>query len=84
MNPIDLKTTFERLRTEANKVLVGLEEPFELLAVALFTGGHVKWFSNESVGLGGGWVPLGGVRAWWVWSASLTGRAGQCDSGCGG
>src|SRR5688572_33386921 len=41
MNPIDLKTTFEGLRTEANKVLVGPEEPFELLAVALFTGGHV-------------------------------------------
>ncbi len=41
MNPIDLKTIFEGLRTEANKVLVGLEEPFELLAVALFTGGHV-------------------------------------------
>jgi MoxR-like ATPase len=29
------------LRTEANKVLVGLQEPFELLAIALFTGGHV-------------------------------------------
>ena len=29
------------LRQEANKVLVGLEEPFELLVVALFTGGHV-------------------------------------------
>ena len=41
MNPIDLKTTFEGLREEANKVLVGLEGPFELLAVALFTGGHV-------------------------------------------
>ncbi|HEX6033593.1 MAG TPA: AAA family ATPase, partial [Anaerolineales bacterium] len=41
MNPTDLKTTFEGLRTEANKVLVGLEEPFELLTVALFTGGHV-------------------------------------------
>ena len=41
MNPTDLKTIFEGLRTEANKVLVGLEEPFELLAVALFTGGHV-------------------------------------------
>jgi MoxR-like ATPase len=41
MNPTDLKTVFEGLRTEANKVLVGLQEPFELLAVALFTGGHV-------------------------------------------
>src|SRR3972149_401431 len=41
MNPTDLKYIFEGLRTEANKVLVGLVEPFELLAVALFTGGHV-------------------------------------------
>ena len=41
MNPTDLKNIFEELRTEANKVLVGLVEPFELLAVALFTGGHV-------------------------------------------
>ncbi|HET9588686.1 MAG TPA: MoxR family ATPase [Anaerolineales bacterium] len=41
MNPTDLKTIFESLRTEANKVLVGLQEPFELLVVALFTGGHV-------------------------------------------
>jgi len=41
MNPTDLKNIFEGLRTEANKVLVGLVEPFELLAVALFTGGHV-------------------------------------------
>jgi len=41
MNPTDLKNIFQELRTEANKVLVGLEEPFELLAVALFTGGHV-------------------------------------------
>ena len=41
MNPTELKSIFEQLRTEANKVLVGLQEPFELLAVALFTGGHV-------------------------------------------
>ena len=41
MNPTDLRNIFEGLRTEANKVLVGLVEPFELLAVALFTGGHV-------------------------------------------
>jgi MoxR-like ATPase len=41
MNPTELKNIFEGLRTEANKVLVGLQEPFELLAVALFTGGHV-------------------------------------------
>ena len=41
MNPTELKNIFEGLRTEANKVLVGLQEPFELLAVAMFTGGHV-------------------------------------------
>jgi len=41
MNPTELKDIFEALRTEANKVLVGLQEPFELLVVALFTGGHV-------------------------------------------
>jgi len=41
MNPTELKTIFERLRSESNKVLVGLQEPFELLAIALFTGGHV-------------------------------------------
>jgi MoxR-like ATPase len=29
------------MRAEANKVLVGLEEPFDLLVVALFSGGHV-------------------------------------------
>ena len=41
MTPSDLQTIFQRLRAEADKVLVGLEEPFELLIVALFTGGHV-------------------------------------------
>ena len=41
MNPTELKNIFEGLRSEANKVLVGLQEPFELLVVALFTGGHV-------------------------------------------
>ncbi|MEW5938901.1 MAG: MoxR family ATPase [Chloroflexota bacterium] len=41
MNPAEIKTVYERLRAEADKVLVGLEEPFELLVVALFTGGHV-------------------------------------------
>jgi len=29
------------LRQEADKAIVGLEEPFELLAIALLTGGHV-------------------------------------------
>jgi MoxR-like ATPase len=37
----DLQDLFRRLRQEADKVLVGLEEPFELLVVALLTGGHV-------------------------------------------
>jgi MoxR-like ATPase len=37
----DLQVLFRRLRQEADKVLVGLEEPFELLVVALLTGGHV-------------------------------------------
>lgn len=41
MKPAELKTAYENLRHEANKVIVGLEEPFELLTVALFTGGHV-------------------------------------------
>jgi len=41
MNPTDLKSIFETVRAEADKVLVGLQEPFELLAVAMFTGGHV-------------------------------------------
>jgi len=39
-NP-DLQILFRRLREEADKVLVGLEEPFELLVVALLTGGHI-------------------------------------------
>ena len=40
-NPSELQNLFKRLRQEADKVLVGLDEPFELLVVALFTGGHV-------------------------------------------
>jgi len=41
MTPADLQAVFRRLRQEADKVLVGLEEQFELLVVALLTGGHV-------------------------------------------
>ncbi len=41
MSPSDLQSLYRRLREEADKVLVGLEEPFELLVVALLTGGHV-------------------------------------------
>jgi MoxR-like ATPase len=32
---------YERMRTESSKILVGLEEPFGLMIVALLTGGHV-------------------------------------------
>ncbi len=32
---------YDATRAEANKVLVGLEEPFELLTIALISGGHV-------------------------------------------
>ena len=38
---MNLQLLYQRLREEAGKVIVGLEEPFELLAVAMFTGGHV-------------------------------------------
>ncbi len=41
MKLTDLKTAFEKLHTESSKVLVGLDAPFELLVVALFSGGHV-------------------------------------------
>jgi MoxR-like ATPase len=36
-----LQSLIQQMRSEASKVLVGLDEPFELLTVALFTGGHV-------------------------------------------
>jgi MoxR-like ATPase len=41
MQITDLKSVYQNLRAEAGKVLVGLDDPFELLAVALFSGGHV-------------------------------------------
>ncbi|HKZ70151.1 MAG TPA: MoxR family ATPase [Anaerolineales bacterium] len=41
MQLTDIQTLYRQLRQEAEKVIVGLEEPFELLVVALFTGGHV-------------------------------------------
>ncbi len=41
MNLSDLQTWHQRLRQEADKVIVGLEEPFTMLLIALFTGGHV-------------------------------------------
>ena len=37
----ELQALYGRLRQEAGKVIVGLEEPLELLVVALLTGGHV-------------------------------------------
>lgn len=37
----DIQILFRRLRQEAEKVIVGQEESFELLVVALLTGGHV-------------------------------------------
>lgn len=36
-----IEDVYARMRREADKVLVGLEEPFEHLVVALITGGHV-------------------------------------------
>lgn len=41
MGPNELKELYKDLRQEAGKVLVGLDEPFEQLVVALFSGGHV-------------------------------------------
>jgi MoxR-like ATPase len=41
MRPEEIQELFQQLRSEADKVLVGLEQPFTLLVVALFTGGHV-------------------------------------------
>ncbi|HEY2981338.1 MAG TPA: MoxR family ATPase [Anaerolineales bacterium] len=41
MKVTELKSAFESLQTEAAKVLVGLELPYELLMVALFSNGHV-------------------------------------------
>jgi MoxR-like ATPase len=41
MKITDIKNFYTALRTEANKVLVGLDEPFELLVIALLSNGHV-------------------------------------------
>lgn len=41
MSVSDLQLLFRAMRREADKVLVGLEDPFELLVIALLTGGHV-------------------------------------------
>ncbi|MCY4401719.1 MAG: MoxR family ATPase [Candidatus Poribacteria bacterium] len=36
-----IQTTFDRIKQEAQKVIVGQTELFELVVVSLFTGGHV-------------------------------------------
>jgi MoxR-like ATPase len=36
-----LRSDWERLRVESGRVLVGLEEAFQQVAIALFSGGHV-------------------------------------------
>ncbi len=41
MQPQELQKLFQALRTEADKVIVGLEDAFELLVVAMLSGGHV-------------------------------------------
>jgi MoxR-like ATPase len=41
MNTDEIRDVYQQLQEQAGKVLVGLEEPFELLVVALLTGGHV-------------------------------------------
>lgn len=41
MHPAKLQQIYQTLRQEADKTLVGLEESFELLTIALLTGGHV-------------------------------------------
>jgi len=41
MNADDIHLTLQELRREAEKVVVGLETPFELLVVAILSGGHV-------------------------------------------
>lgn len=37
----EIEETYARIRREADKVIVGLHEPFEHLVIALITGGHV-------------------------------------------
>jgi MoxR-like ATPase len=39
--PITIQPLYQQLCQEAHKVIVGLEEPFELLVIALLSGGHV-------------------------------------------
>jgi MoxR-like ATPase len=39
--PLSVQSLYQQLCQEAHKVIVGLEEPFELLVIALLSGGHV-------------------------------------------
>ncbi len=41
MQPSQLRSLYQRLRDEASRVIVGLDEQFEFLVIALLTGGHV-------------------------------------------
>jgi MoxR-like ATPase len=41
MNDATLKQWYGQIQKEASKILVGMQEPFELMVVALLTGGHV-------------------------------------------
>jgi MoxR-like ATPase len=38
---MELRETWQRLRQEAGQVLVGMDEPFQLATIALFSGGHL-------------------------------------------
>jgi MoxR-like ATPase len=38
---MDVREAWTRLQLEAGKVLVGLDDPFQQIAIALFSGGHV-------------------------------------------
>jgi MoxR-like ATPase len=39
--PLSIRPMYQQLCQEAHKVIVGLDEPFELLVIALLSGGHV-------------------------------------------
>ena len=41
MTPAQIQQQYEAAKTEASKALVGMDDPFEALFVALLTGGHV-------------------------------------------
>jgi MoxR-like ATPase len=40
-NPLSIQPLYQQLCQEAHKVIVGLDESFELLVIALLSGGHV-------------------------------------------